>query len=161
MIFCFFLDDCFGRWSQWMWLVSCRRQGMLTQGPAPDPKCRLNITSFLTFPHTLHCLICAKDIMSTVLLLQEIEGQESWGRGLIYVRVLVGEQGFDFILSLFFCLVFVLLLTVLSLLVHDSLLCLLHCFFFAFFVSDPFNQALLVHRNCCVCFVKLFKNSGF
>ena len=24
---------------------------MLTQGPAPDPKCELNITSFLTLPH--------------------------------------------------------------------------------------------------------------
>ena len=31
-------------------LVSCRRQGMLTQGPPPDPKCKLNISSFLTLP---------------------------------------------------------------------------------------------------------------
>ena len=29
----FFLDDCLGGWSQWMWLVSCRRQGILTQEP--------------------------------------------------------------------------------------------------------------------------------
>ena len=35
-IFCFFLVDCLGGWNQWMWLVSCRRQGMLTQGHAPD-----------------------------------------------------------------------------------------------------------------------------
>ena len=35
-----------------------------------DPKCELNITSFLTLPHPLHCPICAKDIMVIVLLLQ-------------------------------------------------------------------------------------------
>ena len=48
-----------------MGLVSCRRQGMLTQGPAPDPKCELNMTPFLTLSHPLHCPICAKDIMIT------------------------------------------------------------------------------------------------
>ena len=42
--------------------------GMLTQEPTPDPKCKLNITSFFTFPHPLDCLICAKDIMIIVLL---------------------------------------------------------------------------------------------
>ena len=42
---------------------------MLTQGPAPDPKSELNITSFFTLSHPLHCPICAKDIMVTVLLL--------------------------------------------------------------------------------------------
>ena len=26
---------------------------MLTQGPAPDPKCKLNFSSFLTLPHSL------------------------------------------------------------------------------------------------------------
>ena len=52
---------------------------MLTQGPAPDPKCELNITSFLTLPHPLHCPICAKDIMVTVLLLQVIGEWEGWG----------------------------------------------------------------------------------
>ena len=65
-------------WSQWMWLVSCRRQGMLTQGPAPDPKCELNITSFLTLPHPLHYPICAKDIKATVLLLQVVGRWEGW-----------------------------------------------------------------------------------
>ena len=33
---------------------------MLTQGPAPDPKCKLNISSFLTLPHLLDCLICPR-----------------------------------------------------------------------------------------------------
>ena len=30
---------------------------MLTQGPAPDPKCKLIISSFLTLPYLLDCLI--------------------------------------------------------------------------------------------------------
>ena len=37
-----------------MWLVSCRKQGMLTQGPVPDPKCELNIRSF-------HCIVTSSD----------------------------------------------------------------------------------------------------
>ena len=45
---------------------------MLTQGPKPDPKCELNITSFLALPRPLHCLACAKDLMSIVLLHQLI-----------------------------------------------------------------------------------------
>ena len=78
-IFCFFLHDCLGGWSQPMWLVSCKRQGMLTQGLAPDPKCELNIASFLTLPHPLHCPISAKDILVTVLLLQVMGRWEGWG----------------------------------------------------------------------------------
>ena len=62
-----------------MWLVSSKRQGMLTQEPAPDPKCKLNLRSFLTLPHSLHFLICAKDILVTALLFQVIRGWESWG----------------------------------------------------------------------------------
>ena len=42
---------------------------MLTQGPAPDPKCKLNISSFLTLPHLLDCLICTRNSVSIVLLL--------------------------------------------------------------------------------------------
>ena len=41
---------------------------MLTQEPAPDCKCKLN-TLFLTLPHPLDCLKCAKDIIIIVLLL--------------------------------------------------------------------------------------------
>ena len=33
---------------------------MLTKGPGPDPKCKLNISSFFTLPHLLDCLICAR-----------------------------------------------------------------------------------------------------
>ena len=49
---------------------------MLTQGPAPDLKCELNITSFLTLPHPSHCLICAKNIMIIILLFQVMGGWE-------------------------------------------------------------------------------------
>ena len=56
MIFCFFLVDCLGGWNQWMWLVSCRRQEMLPQGPAADPKSKLNISSFLTCPNLFQIL---------------------------------------------------------------------------------------------------------
>ena len=44
----YYLNDI--TWTQ-MWQVSCRRQGMLTQGPAPDSKFKLNVWSFLTLPH--------------------------------------------------------------------------------------------------------------
>ena len=55
-----------------------RKQGMLTQGPTPYPKCKVNISLFLTLPHQSDCLICAKDIMIIVLL--QMMGQwEGWG----------------------------------------------------------------------------------
>ena len=58
-----------------------------------------------------------------------------------------------------FCFVFLLLLFVLSWLIHDSccvsfLVCFLLCLW-------SFNQALLVCKNHCFCFVKLFQKSGF
>ena len=49
----------------------------LTQEPAPDPKCKLIVSSFLTLTHLLDCLTCTKNAMSTVLLLQMMEG---WDR---------------------------------------------------------------------------------
>ena len=61
-----------------MWLVSCRRQGMLTQGPAPDPKCKLNISSFLALPHLLDCLICTRNSVSIVLLLWMMGRWHKW-----------------------------------------------------------------------------------
>ena len=42
---------------------------MLTQGPTPDPKCKLNISSFLTLPHLLDRLVCTRNFISIVLLL--------------------------------------------------------------------------------------------
>ena len=131
-IFCFFLDNCLGGWSQWMWLVSSRRQGMLTQGPIPDPKCELNIT-FLTLTHPLHCLICAKNIMVTVLLLQVMGECQGWG-WFIYVRVSVGGQGVGLMLFLFFIL----------------FLCCCWLFFHGWYMVV-----------CCVCFIVPFLLSLF
>ena len=52
-----------------MWLVSCRRQGLLSEGLAQAPKCKLNISSFLTLPHLLDCRICTRNSVSIVFLL--------------------------------------------------------------------------------------------
>ena len=66
---------------------------MLTQGPTPDPKCKLNISSFLTLPYLLDCLICTRNAMSIVLLLQ-LMGDRLGSRWLIYFRVWVGGRMF-------------------------------------------------------------------
>ena len=50
---------------------------MLTEGPAPDPKCELIISSFFTLAHLLDGFICTRNIMSIVLLLQMMGG---WDR---------------------------------------------------------------------------------
>ena len=52
---------------------------MLTQGPAPDPKCKLNFSSFLTLSHLLDCLICTRNSVSIVLLLKMMGGWDGWG----------------------------------------------------------------------------------
>ena len=78
--FCSILADCWGIYSQWTSLVSCRRQQMLTQGATADSKCKLYISSFLIYPHQLDCLICAKNIMVIVMLL-EMKGESAGGVG--------------------------------------------------------------------------------
>ena len=65
---------------------------MLTQGQAPDPKCKLNISSLLTLSHLSDCLICTRNSMSIVLLLQMVGGWDRW-EWLIYNRVWKGAQG--------------------------------------------------------------------
>ena len=75
-----------------MWLASCRRQGILTQGPTPDPKCKLIISPFLSLPHLLDCLICTRNAMSIILLFQ-LMGDGLGGEWLIYIRVWVGNRG--------------------------------------------------------------------
>ena len=52
---------------------------MLTQGPTPDPKCKLNISSFLTLPHLLDCLISTGNSVSIVLLLLKMGEWDRWG----------------------------------------------------------------------------------
>ena len=45
---------------------------MLTQGPAPDPKCKSNISSFLTLPHLSDCLVYIRNSVSIVFLLEMV-----------------------------------------------------------------------------------------
>ena len=63
---------------------------MLSQGPGPDPKCKLNISSFLKLPHLSDCLICTGNSMSILLLLQMM-GNGIGGGWLIYNRVWEGQ----------------------------------------------------------------------
>ena len=98
---------------------------MLTQWPPRDPKCKLNV-SFLTFPHPLDCLICAKYIIIIVLLPEMMRGWDGWW-WFIYVWVWV-EDGVGVMFFFIFCSVFVLLFIVLLWLAHDC---------------------------CCVCFIVL------
>ena len=79
--------------------MSYTRHGVPTEGSPPDHKCKLNISSFLTLPHTLHCLICTKNIMITVLLQMMGEWE---GCGMVHsCLVWVGGQGVGVIF--FFC----------------------------------------------------------
>ena len=64
---------------------------MLTQGPAPDLKCKLIILPFflthsshLHIPHLLDCLIFTRNAMSIVLLLELMGGGARWGVGDLY-----------------------------------------------------------------------------
>ena len=65
---------------------------MLAQGPPPDLMCNLIISSFLTLPHLLDCLICTRNAMPIVLLLQMMGGWGRWGV-VDLIRVWVGGQG--------------------------------------------------------------------
>ena len=131
-----------------MWLVSCRKQGMLTQGPAPDPKCKLVISSFLTLPRLLDFLICTRNAMFIVLLLQTMLGCDRWEGGggghWFILRCGLGDRGGYYLTVFVFSLCFCILLPhVLSPFIQVArwwwLLCLFLCFFFIFFVSTPFN----------------------
>ena len=95
-----------------MWLVSCMRQGMLTQGPAPDPKCKLIISSFLTLPHLLDCFICTRNAMSIVLLLQITGGMGEVGGGSFILGCGWGYRGW--VSSYSFCFFLMLLHLVVS-----------------------------------------------
>ena len=45
---------------------------MLTQGPTPEPKCNLNISSYLTLPHLLDCLICTRNsVVHCVIIIND------------------------------------------------------------------------------------------
>ena len=122
-----------------MWLVSCRRQGMLTQGPTPDPKCKLNISSFLPLLHLLDCLICSRNSVSILLLLWMMQAKDRWGAVDSYQG---GETvGGYYLIGFFICaFVFWSLMSCLFFkwVEHDSC-CLFLSLLFVFFVSGPFN----------------------
>ena len=86
-----------------MRLVSSRRLGALSEGPTPDPKCKLNISSFLTFPHLLDCLICTKNSVSIVLLLRMMGGWNRWGVVDLYQGVGGGTGGGYYLIVFFIC----------------------------------------------------------
>ena len=52
---------------------------MMTKEPTPDTKCMLIISSFLTVPHLLDCLVCTGNAMSILLLLQKMGRWNRWG----------------------------------------------------------------------------------
>ena len=123
-----------------MWLLSCSRQGMLTEGPAPNCKCKLIILPFITFLHLLDCLICTRNAMSTVLLLKLI-GDGLGGGWLLYIRVRVWEQGLVSSYSFFVFSVFAFCSLTFSVLLfrwleHDG--CLSVSSFFLYFLSLVF-----------------------
>ena len=91
-----------------------------------------------------------------------------WGGGdgidggwLFYKWVCEEGQGTGIILLLFFFTCAFLLYSLMSSVPFLSDSCCVSFFVvvFFFFVSSRFNQESLVHRNCCVCHLKLFKKS--
>ena len=75
---------------------------MLTQGSAPDPKSKFIISSFLTLPHLLDCLICTRNTMPFVLLLQMMGGWDRWGLVDLYYGFGGGTGGGIILYLIFF-----------------------------------------------------------
>ena len=50
---------------------------MLTQGVEPDPKFKLNISSFLTLPHLIDGLICTRNCVHSIVIMID-GGLGSW-----------------------------------------------------------------------------------
>ena len=78
---------------------------MQTQGLAPDPKCKLNISSFLTLQNLLDCLICIRSSVS--LLLGVMGGWGRWGMVDSYQDVGGGTGGGYYLIVCFFVCAFV------------------------------------------------------
>ena len=80
---------------------------------ARNPKCKLIILLFLTLPHILDCLICTRNAMSIVLLLQLMGDPQGEGGWLILRRGCSGNElaiFFFFHIFVFCCLTFSVLL---------------------------------------------------
>ena len=125
------------------------RQEMLNQGPTSDLKCKLNFFIILYSSTSIIFPQLSQDTMIILLLLQMMERREArvW---LIFIGIWKGSRCWvSHFFSIFccFCAVFNYFF------MNGSwwLLCLFLCFFFDFFISSNYDQALLVHRNYCVC----------
>ena len=81
---------------------------------ARNPKCKLIILLFLTLPHILDCLICTRNAMSIVLLLQLMGDLQSEGGWLILRRGCSGNELAIFFFFFFFSYFCILLPHVLS-----------------------------------------------
>ena len=110
-----------GQRDQWVWPVFWKRQGMLTHRPPTDPKCKCNISSFFTLPHSSDSFVCAKEIMIIALWPQMMEWWESWSVVHSCDRAWVPY-------FYIFCDAFLMLLIILSWTVHDS--CCVFLYFF-------------------------------
>ena len=102
-------------------------QRILTQGPAPDPRCKSNISSFLTFPLLLQWFICTRNSMLIVVIIND-GGWDRWWSGWLISGV-IGRTGDEyyrlfFLLAIFSCSV-------------------MSCFLLV---------KWLEHDSCCVCF---------
>ena len=115
-----------------MWLVSFRRHGMLTQGPSPDPKLKLNISSFIALPYLLDCLISTRNSVSIVLLLWLMVGCDGWGVVDSYQGVGIRTVGGYYLIACYF-LIFICAFVFRS---------LMSCLFFKW----------VEHDSCCVFF---------
>ena len=141
-ILCFFLVDCLSGWNQWIWLVPylVGGRGCLTQGPAPNPKCKLIISPFFTLPHLLDCLIFTKYAMSIVLLLQLNGG---WARlGGSWFILALGVHLKVFVVVVFYIFVFCCLTFSVPLfrwVEHDGCCACFFVFFLLFVVCGPFK----------------------
>ena len=75
-----------------MWLGSFRRQGMLAHRPAPDPKWKLIISSFFILPCLLDCLICTRNVMPILLLLEMMGRWERYRDGWLKIGCRWGDS---------------------------------------------------------------------
>ena len=76
---------------------------MLAERPAPDRKRKFITSSFITLPYLSDCLICTRNVIPNLLLLQIWEDGIAGGAGewLIESRMEVGGQGLSIILQFF------------------------------------------------------------
>ena len=143
-----------------MWLVSCRRQGILTQGPVTDPKCKLNISLFL---NSLDCLICTKNSLSMVLLLWMMGDVIDGGGWSISGCEWRDRDGYYLIVFWLALLSFVFPSPFSCFLSEWSLIAVVSVslFIICFVCLLSRNYQLLGHKKCCICHVKLFIKSVY